>query len=302
MTVRSISNIKKAHPIRYATAILMLILLSCSRVVSQGVYQGARFAFSCLVPTLFPFFIIGDMIFHYGLPFDTWLKKSGLWVIVIGVICGFPHGTRIATRLYSEGKINFAEYERLLVLSNAPSVAFVIAGVGSGMLGSTALGIILYISLLLSIFTLSLLVRSEKSAHQGAQFVLDKQFSLTDSIRNAGASCITVSSFVIFFYGLHSLTSHLINNARISALLAIFLEIGTGAGMLAKDQSLSHASKIPLLGFCIGFSSISVFMQCSAFTDKFISRKKLFAFKFIQGVLVAIYAFLLTYVYKKWLL
>lgn len=301
MTIERKCYFGRSSKISYLTIILIFILLCHSREVSAGVLSGAGFCARCLIPTLFPFFIIGDMIISFGLPLNGHLRKRGLDIILIGLICGFPHGARCATRLFEDGRIRKGEYERLLVLSNSPSPAFIISGVGSGMMGDTKLGVILFFALLASVMILALLCgRNEASATKIAP-ALGREFSLVDSIKGAGQSSITVASFVVFFYGLDALITLPLKDSFLKILIGTIMEIGSGCAIIASSASLSLISKMSLLGFAIGFSSLSVFMQCSAFISKTVSRKRLFFFKVLQGVLVALVAFLLTFIYKKWL-
>lgn len=292
---------KKSALLSYISAFLILVLLCHSREVSEGVYSGALFAVKCLVPTLFPFFIISDMILSFGLPFDNFLKKRGLYVIIIGLICGFPHGARCATKLFRDGSIGTHEYETLLILSNCPSIAFVVSGIGSGMLGSSTYGLILFIALILSVIILSFIRRLGDVALVKSLDIQSGSFNLVESIKSAGASSLTVASFIIFFYGINALISHFLNAGFLSQIVAILLEIGTGSASVASDASLPLIQKMTLLGFTVGFSSLSVFMQCSAFISEEIKRKKLLTFKLVQGVLCALFAFLLTFIYEKWL-
>lgn len=280
---------------------MILVLLCYSKEVSRGVYSGVLFATKCLIPTLFPFFVIGDMISSFGLPFDRFLKKRGIYVIVIGLLCGFPHGAKCATKLFENGEIDKSEYERLLILSNNPSLAFVVAGIGAGMLGNVTYGAILFISLLLSVLSLSKLIKPGVSYKERYVSVKEKKFNLIESIKNAGLSSITVASFIVFFYGLIELISALFGYGPLSVFMAVLLEISTGAKVIASNVSLPVISKMTMLGFTAGFSSLSVFMQCSAFTSKVVNRKKLLLHKILQGLFSAIYAFLLTFIYKKWL-
>lgn len=301
MTIERKCYFGRSSKISYLTIILIFILLCHSREVSAGILSGAGFCARCLIPTLFPFFIISDMIISFGLPLNGHLRKRGLDIILVGLICGFPHGARCATRLFEDGRITKGEYERLLVLSNSPSPAFIISGVGSGMLGDARLGAILFFALLSSVMILALLFRHKEVSANDTTPTFGRDFSLVESIKSAGQSSITIASFVIFFYGVNSLITLPFKDNALKILIGPIMEIGSGCAIIASSVTLPLISKMALLGFAIGFSSLSVFMQCSAFISKSVSRKKLFFFKVLQGVLVSLIAFLLTFIYKKWL-
>ena len=301
MTIDNVTSNKKERALGIITVFLIVILLCHSREVSEGIYSGALFAARCLIPTLFPFFIISDLIFSFGIPFAGRLRRRGNYVIMIGAICGFPHGARCATKLFENGKINEKEYERLLILSNCPSLAFVVSGIGSGMMGSAVLGIILYISLILSVIVLAFFYRSTSAGLSVSDGSAGDGFCLTDSIKRAGLSSITIASFVIFFYGVSALITEFIPDGFISLIISAVLEIATGAARAASCDALSTTEKMLLLGFIVGFSSISTFMQNIAFISKSVRKRRLLVFKILQGILCAFFTLILTLICKKWL-
>ena len=169
------------------------------------------------------------------------------------------------------------------------------------MMGSAVLGLILYISLIFSVIVLSLFNRLTFDKRAVAEGAVSVEFNLTDSIKRAGISSITVASFVIFFYGVCALITEFISDGFISLIISAVLEIATGAKKVASSDVLNVAQKMLLLGFIIGFSSISTFMQNLAFVSKGVKKRRLFGFKILQGILCALFALTLTLIYKKWL-
>jgi hypothetical protein len=287
-------NVKSILPL-----CLAIVTLFFSSEISKGVYSGMLFSVSCLIPTLFPFFIISDMILSFGLPFIRRDRAPFAEVILLGLLCGFPHGTRAAGSLFNTGAITEKEYGRLVALSSSPSLAFVIAGVGAGMLKSGALGVILYASLCLSVPILSLAFKKGKPQCEKFTYTR-KAFSLVESIKGAAFSSISVASFVIFFYGVLAFVSCFVKNEAVILILSLALEIGSGCQRVS-TACVAPVLKMGLLGFTLGFSSLSVFMQELCFAEKALNKKRMLLLKLFRGLLVGLIAILLTFIYKKWL-
>lgn len=298
MTKTISSRVKNEKFKRIAPLCLIMLALFFSSEISKGIYSGLLFSVSCLIPTLFPFFILSDMILSYGLPFINSEKLGGLEVIILGLLCGFPHGVRASGKLFKSGAITEREYGRLVALSSTPSLAFVIAGVGTGMLNNASLGVILYASLCLSVPMLSLLLKKDGRCQNYTYSRPD--FSLVESVKGAAQSSISVASFVIFFYGVLSFLSCFVKNEIAILILSSVLEIGTGCQRIA-SAAITPILKMGLLGFTLGFSSVSVFMQEISFSEKCLSKKRLLLLKLLRGAIVALIAILLTFIYKKWL-
>ena len=89
-----------------------------------------------LLPTLLPFLILtGFLLRTNGIetifsPFaGFWrallgLSPFGAYVFFLGMLCGYPMGAKLASDLFSHGKIEKREAEYLLTFTNQPSPAF----------------------------------------------------------------------------------------------------------------------------------------------------------------------------------
>ncbi|MBQ5634313.1 MAG: hypothetical protein IIV11_05455, partial [Clostridia bacterium] len=134
--------------------------------------EGMKLCVSVVVPSLFPFMVFSDILVSSGgarliaMPFSRLagklfgLSREGSVPLVLGILCGFPMGTRAALSLYSEGKISRGETEHLLCFCNGPSAAFLINAVGLSLFGSRDFGILLYCSQMLSSLVVGLAARS----------------------------------------------------------------------------------------------------------------------------------------------
>jgi len=302
---------KKRYPNNHSTTSYLLtfffvlfgiLCILFSDVIKESIIGGIKLSVVGIIPSIFPFFVISDYLYNsnifekdgvlaklygnaFGLPPCTFIA------FLLGNLCGFPIGVKCAAELYSQRKISSDECERLILLSNNPSLAFTLSAVGLGMFGSIKVGILLYLTVILSSSLLGLFARNKRFKIQDTAFITEQSFDFSASVKNAGIGAITVSSFIIFFSGICGLLRHILKNDVAFLLSAILLEVGGGIASVV-GSSLELSLKFILTAFALGFSGLSVFFQALSFTPEKISKKKLLLFKFIQGLISSLFVFL----------
>ncbi|MBO5093408.1 MAG: hypothetical protein J6C33_03505 [Lachnospiraceae bacterium] len=111
-------------------AVTTYIILRYPRPSLSYALLGLNTWFQNMIPTLFPFMVLSGMMLRLGVsdqfaglfrpllyPFFR-LKRSCLYCIVIGFLCGFPMGARITADLYRMGRITGEEASFLLAFCN----------------------------------------------------------------------------------------------------------------------------------------------------------------------------------------
>lgn len=113
--------------------------LSCARA-------GMTLWLNTLIPTLLPFIILTGMLTHTGhirkflLPFESFFRIFpgvsiwGGYVFILGMLCGYPLGAKLASDLYESQKISKKEALYLTTFCNNPSPAFIITYLGKSCL------------------------------------------------------------------------------------------------------------------------------------------------------------------------
>jgi hypothetical protein len=297
---------KLSTVIRYLTGIFLFgIAIFFSEAIKRGFTKGLRLCASTILPTLFPFFILSDywcFILNINpnsklsLTFTKIFNISGygLSAFIIGCLCGFPLGVKTATDLYSKDKLSKSELESLIGFINNPSSAFIISGVGAGMLNDVAFGVKLYFCVISSAIISGLITREKRIDSQKTSNNFRQSFSFVSSVKSAALSSLQICAFVSFFSALNSLISIPIKNIRILCLVASFVEISSSSQMICELKSSLGGLFLPLLAFALGFSGFSVHMQAFAFLPADISKKKYFANKLLQGTFSALLILLLN--------
>ena len=273
---------------------ICIIMLYFGKEMKLGALEGIRLSSEILIPTLFPFLVLSDYWsknFYIGdkSPLSKLfvclfhMPSCGILAFISGIICGFPLGVKVARDLYDDGKIDERQLITLCGFSNNPSMAFVISGVGLGIFKSFKIGIILFISCILSAILCGIIFRKNETNFVESGNILRQKFNLVESIKSAGLTSITISSYVIFF----SAIIFALKPIKNSPLLVSTLELCSAVEIISKAD-FGITQKLALIAFSLGFSGLSVHMQSFSFMGREVKKSRYLLMKFTQGVLSSI--------------
>ncbi len=290
--------------------IILFLLINVTTVI-EAMREALKMCAHSIIPSLFPFMLLSDILVSrgdvyffadiLGKPLEKIFKISryGAIALVLGVICGFPIGGKLACSLSEDGFISEEECARLASIANCASPAFVIGTVGVVFLSDYKIGIILYVSQLLSVLLFSLFTkRSPSGIGISLSIKNKKKKSLTDSVKDSAISALFLSSFIISFALISRLVAKTIPNLFITNIITAFLEIGSSAKSASILFHISPISAILILSFSISFSGLSVYMQTKSYFDSLrIKMRGYIVAKFVQGVISVLITFFLIKIY-----
>lgn len=286
-----------------------MLMLTFGNELKNGVKDGLSISYNIIIPTLFPFFILSDLWSQsLAVSPDSLLGKAfkklfgingaGASAFICGMFCGFPIGVKASVNSYELGKINRDEAQLLCALASNPSCAFVISGIGLGMYGSIKIGILLYFCVIISAVIAGCIFRLKGDDNH---FYCDNSgqlFNLVDSIRNAGLSSITVSSYIIFFSALTALFRSICKIKALSITFVCLAEISSACLFMKEIWPSPTPASLAITAFALGFSGFSVHMQAFSFVPREISRIKFLTTKFLVGVVSSILVFIVSIILK----
>lgn len=289
---------KKAEGIKPGDVCLSLLLFFClslmlrrADVATEYMRQGLRLCAHAILPSLFPFMVISELLVATGA--GEWilaplacplgrildLSKTSASAVILGLLCGFPIGARCAILSYKNGKADKNECERAVACSSIPSAAFLISTVGATLWGDTKFGVLLYISAILSALLSGILLYGLKKRRKSepsrptqttpAKIHFDAKMFPT-AIRNATKNTLLICAYVTFFATLSGTVDMVFEglaaNKTIHAMLSSLLEISGGTSAAAKLPDERFA-KI-LTGAAVGWSGLSVHCQMLSLCDE----------------------------------
>ena len=137
---------------------ILLLLVKNPSVAVGSVRSGMELCAKRLIPSLFPFMIVSELIIRSDLsqaigklisPISRKLfgmsGEAGC-AFILGSLLGFPIGAVMGNKLYERGRLCHTELCRLLCFSSNPGAAFTIITLGAEHLGSLSCGVLLYLS------------------------------------------------------------------------------------------------------------------------------------------------------------
>ena len=150
---------------KYILPILILLFTVCLILFSssnlEAAKQGLILWATAVVPSLFPFFVATELLSNTNIPnilgkfFNIFMRPffnvsgEGSFALIMGIISGYPVGTKIACDFRKNNILPKEECERLLSFTNNSGPLFIIATVGINMFGSSEIGFLLLITHLL---------------------------------------------------------------------------------------------------------------------------------------------------------
>lgn len=309
-------------------AALAVLLIAFPETAENAAKSSLEAALGTVVPSLFSFMVLSDIIVSSDIIGGKGrlaasaaklfnISRKGAAVFLLGNLCGFPVGAKLAARECAAGNITKDEAWRLTVISNNVSTAFAVSVVGGTLFSSRALGTAMYVcQFAASVITGAVIgiagnkkipkksdatrgrpSRAEKVGAGGEKLKSEKPETggvFVKAVNDAAVSCIGIASFIVVFgvissYAREILEGFLKISPTVTALCGAFLEISNGCIMASK---LSYPASVLICAFAVGFSGISVLCQGSLF----LSRERIplfpiFLAKTAEGILSAALTF-----------
>lgn len=266
-------------PIIFVVITIYLVIFSKSNLTAAK--NGLTLWATCVVPSLFPFFVITNLLSHTkvvsftGKLLDKFMRPLfnvpgiGGFVFVMGLISGYPVGAKVVSDFRQEGLVTKDEGERMLAFTNNSGPLFIISSVGISLFGDTTTGLLLLCTHILACITVGIILGkfSKKSDEEFRAKIIISQRNNTHFIENSLHNKTTnrnnsVSNFSasksqnVTFKNLGEVLGSSINNSistilMIGGFVVIFSVI---ISILNQTHALDFLSKFfnPILAF-LGF-------------------------------------------------
>lgn len=247
-------------------------LFAQPEAAAAGISDGLLLCVKVIIPSLFPFIALAAFISKSGVA--DWLGRrlspvtrllfhmpgTAACTILMGMIGGYPVGSKMIAGLYQEQKINRQDAHRLFLYCVNPGPAFAISAVGVSVLGSRQSGLLLFASLLLSSVFLGVLsgIVHRKDPVDSAGKGQEKRQSLADayveSVADASGTMYGICAWVVLFSSIITLICLLPMPPQIHTLVSCILECSRGVSSLPVHS-------LPLLAAILGWGGVCVHCQ-----------------------------------------
>lgn len=271
--------------IRISPIILFILAVINSKTLYNGALSGIQLWMFTVVPTLFPFLMLSDIMVRLNTtdyisvmlspvtkPFLS-ISPSANYAIITGLLCGYPVGAKTCADLVREKKISIHEGNYLLTFVNNASPAFISSYIVNALLfrNCSALHIaaLIYIPSIITAFILNPLFRKDLKADDYAVMPDDscagKNFSLESAIFSTLNTLVRIGAYIIIFSILCEFIK-LLPCHYVKVALSGLLEITTGT-FLVSVSSIPLQWKIRLIVFFTSLGGISTLFQTYSMID-----------------------------------
>lgn len=258
--------------------ILFIEVLLNKSLVFETISYSLEIWVNNLVPTMFPFFIISDILISYHITnyIPKFLKKylksifnvseQCISIFLLSIFSGFPAGARNVRTLYDKKLISSSEANRILMFNHFANPLFVLGTVGVLFLNNELYGYLILLSHYMGNIIVGILFRNiYYSDNINYKLVIDKSqnFSsvLIKAIKSSIDTLLLILGTLTCFLIISSLIINKINvNCYLDAIIKGILEMTMGL----KSISLLHIDpvyKVVISTMFISFGGFAVHLQ-----------------------------------------
>ena len=254
--------------------VCLCLLLFFPSLSVKGACSGLLLWFNVVLPTLAPFIICTQMITALGgaellmAPFGPLSKRlfrlslSGSYILLCGLLCGYPLGAKMCADFKRRGAVSEEEASSLLAICNHPSPMFLLGYVRSQLPLPTSSALLL-LCLYLPILPLSFLSRrlyAGRRKHSSAKIKLSQKnlrtvpsdsclqknepnVTLEDAISSTCETMVIIGGYIMLFSILAQWIQTLpLLSLSSRALLTGMAEITTGIHSLCTSLPAAHTA------------------------------------------------------------
>lgn len=306
--------------------VLIIIFFIQPNIVRAGAITGITLWYSKILPTLFPMFILSNILLQYSFLYDMLEKTSSLSKryfgssfaaipFFIGIISGYPSGALSADLMVKNNRITKDEGSYLLSFTNICSFQFISAVIVMSMLGDTKYLIYLAFPHYIAAIVLSKFIKRDFISIKNPKkesFIKPVSFNgaFSNAISKSVISILTVAGVIIIFsilseYIMSILFIDDINSsiATVSTVKQIIVSLFTGILELTNgcnlicSTSLLIEVKLIVLNFLISFSGFSIIFQTISVVNNIeINILDYVKVKFVHGIVSSLICVLMLMV------
>lgn len=295
---------------------LLVTILFFIIIYSPKVLESVAFSISIwkdnLFPSLFPFFVISNLLIEYGfidilsktigpiMPKLFSLPKEASFVLCISLISGFPSSAKYTAKLVNENIISKEDGEQLLTFTHFSNPLFVLGFIGTILLHDQKLAAFILFCHISSNFLIGILSRKKKEKHitENLPKAKKKEYpsfgsALSKSIMDSLNTTFLLLGIITCFLVLTTIIQNLVPlKEQTKYLLSGILEMTQGIKLVGELPNFSNYLKgMWILGF-ISFGGLSIHMQVISF----IAEEKLRYFPYLVSRILQVIISCLIYI------
>jgi len=297
------------------TIFILYLIIIKKLLVQESIIYSLNLWVTTLIPSLFPFFIISDILINYNITtyIPQYFKKicqllfnitdNMLTILLLSLLSGFPSNARNTRIMYDNQEITLEEANHILIFTHFANPVFILTTIAIFFLNNKILGPILLISHYCSNFILGFFFRNSfhnsktSNSHPKNN---NKQIGtiLVTAINKSIDTILSICGIVTIFLLLSTLLVDTLNLSSYNTMIlkGIF-EITIGVESLSKLSIPMIYKAIITSGF-LAFGGLSVHLQVkSQLTNTPINYHYFFLGRLYQTIISIIITYFLCQIY-----
>ena len=302
-------NYKDIFVICFMLWLLMMILFQ-KRLIFNTISYSLNLWVKNLLPTMFPFFIISDILISYNVInyVPSFIKKFFCYIFNVSDQCiavfflssisGFPNNARITKIMYEDGAINRDEATRILMFTHFSNPIFILSTVGVLFLHNEKFGYLILLSHVMGNVIIGILTRNmfhNRHIDYTEKLKKSQSFSLIfiQAIKRAIDTLLLILGTLTCFLIFASLLIHLFNFSYYTGtIFKGVLEITMGLKSLS-SLTIPAIYKVVISSAFLSFGGLAVHMQVlSQIADTDISYFPFFVSRIIHAIVSGFICFI----------
>ncbi len=292
--------------------VVFLSLILNSFLVTEELKLALNTFFTILFPSIFPFFLISDILIEYNFVntlnifFSKITKKlfhvsgSASFVIIMSMLSGFPSGSKYIKTLYDKNLLTLDEANYLITFTHFANPLFVLT-ISKNLFNNT-IPIYIILSMYISNIIIGIIIRPKQIKNN--DMIINNythlNFSniLTNSIKNSIDLLIIILGNTCFFFLITKLiTTYIPMNDFLKIMINGFFDITKGTNSLLSFESSFLFKSILIITF-ICFGGLNIHLQVKSI----IADTKIKYSNFLLGRICQISLSILIFILFKTLL
>ena len=268
---------------------LTVLMMTKSQAAARGAALAMAHWYTSVAPALFPFLALMPLLTsrEAGMVYERLLGRAteklfrlpgpAASAMVVGMVAGAPAGAIASRNVAARSGMSQGQLNRLAVAASGFSPAFLVGGIGGGMLGSVALGWRLLEAQLLTQLTLALALRWAWRDRDRPVPVV-REMTEEGFIRGAVTTVLTICGYMALFGALALVVGEYLGPGPSNIILCL-LDVPSGARLVA-GSAMMDGFRLPVLSAMCGFGGICVIAQslgalkgCGVSAAEFISMR-----------------------------
>ena len=237
---------------------ICLVVFSSSNLTATK--NGLTLWATCVVPSLFPFFVITNLLSHtkvvsiVGKLLDKFMRPLfnvpgiGGFAFVMGLISGYPVGAKIVADFREKGLVTQNEGERLLAFTNNSGPLFILSSVGIALFGDTKTGLLLLATHILACITVGIILArfSKRKKFENSYDTIKNKFERKNNSQSCNSENITFKNLgEVLTTSINSSISTILMIGGFVVIFSVIISILNQTNILDKLSTLLY----PILNF-----------------------------------------------------